>query len=102
NSTVQNAGNQTREDGIRFRDLKGTSSMTNVTSQGNADDELRIANGNGATGSLTISGSAFQNNTNPNGEYGFQLDTFGTGSFTTTIGTSNFINTRGGGLVATA
>src|SRR5207244_7953792 len=31
-----------------------------------------------------------------------QLDTFGTGSFTTTIGTSNFINTRGGGLVATA
>jgi hypothetical protein len=102
NSTIQNAGDQTREDGVRIRDLKGTSSITNSTLQGNEDNQLRIGNGNGATGTLTISGSTFQNSTNPNGEYGFQLDTFGTGSFTTTIGTSTFNNTRAGGLVATA
>jgi hypothetical protein len=102
NSTIQNAGDQTREDGVRFRDLKGTSSITNSTLQGNEDDQLRIANGNGATGTLNISGSTFQNSTNPNGEYGFQLDTIGSGSMTTTIGTSTFNNLRGGGLVATA
>jgi len=67
NSTVTDAGNQTNEFSLKFRDMLGTSEITNSTirrtvSSGTEVDQFRLQNFSSTQLNLTVTGSRFDTN----------------------------------------
>ena len=78
NSTVQNVGDQIREQGFKLFNLFGTSSITNSTISGNEDAQIRLVNTSGTLTSLTLSGNTIANSAPPNGNHGLVSSMQGT------------------------
>ena len=66
NSTVNNVGDQVREDGLRFLNMLGTNSITNTSFTNNEAVQVHIENNTGALGTnitasgLTVSSTVLQ------------------------------------------
>jgi hypothetical protein len=103
NSSVQNAGDQVREAGGNFQDLKGTATITNVNFSGNESDQLHIANSTATALTVNVTGTtSFQNSAAPNGHYGVLLEPTGTANMTFNVNGGTFFHNRSGGLYGKA
>jgi uncharacterized repeat protein (TIGR01451 family) len=78
NSTVLNFGNQLREDGLKLKNLLGTSFITNSTVSGNQAIQIEVQNDSGTLAKLDVTGSAIGNSNAPNGSHGILFDMHGT------------------------
>lgn len=78
NSNVLNFGNQVREDGLKFRNLLGTSSITGTTISGNEAVQVHVENISGTLTSLTITNTVISTSAAPNGSHGILFDTHST------------------------
>lgn len=100
NSTLDTNGDDAASDeaGIRFTNLAGTSTWTNVTVANGIEDNARIINTTAALTQLTITGSTFRDTpTVSPGNNGLLLQSDG-GSITADIVSSSFLRNRANGL----
>ncbi|MEA2621351.1 MAG: hypothetical protein QOH61_261, partial [Chloroflexota bacterium] len=102
NSQVLNFGNEAGEDGLHFRDIKGTSAITATTVSGSERDQVRVLNGSGTTVTLTVSGgSTFSTSAIPNGGMGIEFEGEGSAAMTIDVQTgTTFSGLRSIGLQA--
>ncbi|HEX8160827.1 MAG TPA: Ig-like domain-containing protein [Pyrinomonadaceae bacterium] len=77
NSNVLNFGNEVREDGIKFRNMFGTNSISNTTISGNEAVQVHVENLSGGTqaspSQLTVSDSTISTSNAPNGSSGLTM-----------------------------
>ena len=78
NSNVLNFGDQVREDGLKFRNMLGTSSVTGTTVSGNEAVQVHVENTSGTLTSLTVSNTTISTSAAPNGSHGILFDTWAT------------------------
>jgi hypothetical protein len=78
NSNVLNFGDQVREDGLKFRNLLGTSSITATNISANEAVQVHVENLSGTLTSLTIIDSLISTSAAPNGSHGILFDTHNT------------------------
>ncbi len=102
NSQVLNFGDQTRENGIQFRGLFGTSSISNSMVSGNEADQVLVQNSSGPLGTLNVSSSTFSNSASPNGNSGLSFNGNATANMSVVVSSSTFSNNTTDGLVVTA
>jgi hypothetical protein len=78
NSNVLNFGDQVREDGLKFRNMLGTSSISNTTITGNQAIQVHVENlsggSSGSPATLTITDSDINTSSAPNGGQGIIFD----------------------------
>ena len=105
NSTIDTTGDDaaTDEAGIRFTDLAGTSTWTNIVVAHGFEDNARILNTTAALTQLTVTGSTFRDTpTVSPGNNGLLLqaglNAGDNGSITADITTSSFLRNRANGL----
>jgi hypothetical protein len=77
NSTVLNFGNQVREDGLKFRNMLGTSSISATNISANEAVQVHVENLSGTLTSLTVINSLISSSAAPNGSHGILFDTHG-------------------------
>jgi hypothetical protein len=100
NANILNHGNGANEHGIRFINLKGTSSINSVAVSGSFTDNLRVYNTAG-TVTLTLKNSSFNNTNGTSGNAGVNLITDTTANMTVNVQGSTFDNNRTVGLLGT-
>ena len=89
NTTVQSAGDEAHEHGVKFLGLYGTSSVTSSSVTNSAEANFRVLNTSG-TLTLTVTGSTFSNNSNGLGGDGFLVDAQSTANVTVNVSGSTF------------
>ncbi|MBD0369759.1 MAG: DUF11 domain-containing protein [Pyrinomonadaceae bacterium] len=100
NSSITGNGGEDYENGLLFKNLTGTVSITNTTVQNNFSRQSHIYNSAG-TLTLNVTGSTFGRNVAPgvSSQQGMLLELAGTSTSSIDIGTSTFIkNGNGNGL----
>jgi hypothetical protein len=102
NSQILNFGDQTRENGIQFKGLYGTSSVSNSMISGNEADQMLVQNSSGPLGTLNVSSSTFSNSASPNGNSGLSFNGITTANMSVVITSSTFSNNTTDGFVSTA
>ncbi|HEX6625418.1 MAG TPA: Calx-beta domain-containing protein, partial [Pyrinomonadaceae bacterium] len=100
NSNVSGFGDQTNESGLRFNNLLGTSSLSNVHVFNNSTTQVEIQNESGTLTSFNVSGSEFNHGgtTLGNGTDGMLFSAQGTAVMNIAITGSNFHDTFSGGF----
>jgi hypothetical protein len=91
-STVQNAGDQVREDGIKLYNVWGTSAITNSQVTGNEEAQIHVVNVSGVLTSFTLSGSTVSTSAAPNGNHGLAWAMVGTAVANLTVQNNAFSN----------
>ncbi len=96
NSSVLNFGDQTREDGIRIKNLVGTAAqpsvITSTTITGNEESQMRVLNTTGTLTTFNVTGSTFSNNVVGNGSDGLQFQGTGTAVMNINVQSSTISN----------
>ncbi len=102
NSQVINFGDQVRENGIQFKGLFGTSSITGSTVSGNEADQMLVYNDSGTLTALNVTGSSFTNSVAPNGSNGLSFTGNNTADMSVVVQNSTFSNNRSDGFFSNA
>ncbi len=102
NSSVLNFGNETRESGIQFRDLKGTNTISNTTATGNEESQLKVVGTNGTLNSLTVTGGSYGTSAAPFGTDGITFQGTGTANMTISVSGATLSNNAADGFFSTA
>src|SRR5262249_41476899 len=95
NSTVSNVGNEVREDGLRFLNMLGTSTISTTTFNNNSAVQVHVENTTGPVGtSISLSGLSVQSTglASPNGSHGFLYLGAGTANADLSVTNSTFNN----------
>jgi hypothetical protein len=103
NSTISGNGNEDYEDGMLFKNLTGTVSVTNTNLQNNFSRQAHIFNTAGSL-TFTATGSLFGRTIAPlvSSQQGLLMELGGTSTSSVDIGTSSFVkNGNGNGLAIT-
>lgn len=98
NSSVLNFGNETREQGIQFRNLLGNSAIVNSTLTGNESSQLRVVNTSGTLTAFNVTGSTFSSSSTPNGTDGIQFEGSGTATMNINVQSSTMSNNAADGF----
>ena len=100
NSNVSGFGNSTNEVGVRFNNLLGTSSMSNVHVFNNFSFQVEIQNESGTLSSFNVTNCEFNHGgtTSANGVDGLLFSAQGTAVMNTVVNTSNFHDLGSGGF----
>ncbi|HEX4955044.1 MAG TPA: Ig-like domain-containing protein [Thermoanaerobaculia bacterium] len=94
-------GNAAGEAGMDLSNLLGTSTWSNVTVSGSAEDNVVIRNNSGTLNGLTVTGGSFSSNSSI-GNDGFLVESSGTASMTVSVTGSSFSASRGDHFQASA
>ncbi|QQR73648.1 MAG: tandem-95 repeat protein [Holophagales bacterium] len=98
---VTSNGNAAGEAGIDLAGLFGSSTWSNVTVTGSAEDNVVIRNSSGTLNGLTVTGGNFSSNSSI-GNDGFLVDASGSASMTVSVTGSTFSANRGDHFQAAA
>jgi len=100
NSNVSGFGNSTNEVGVRFNNLLGVSSMSNVHVFNNFSFQVEIQNESGTLSSFNVTNCEFNHGgtASTNGVDGLLFSAQGTAVMNTVINTSNFHDLGSGGF----
>lgn len=92
NSNVLNFGNETREDGLKFHNMLGTSAITGTTISGNETVQVHVENDTGTLTKLDVSNTIISTSAAPNGNHGILFDTHGAATGKLQVQGTTFLN----------
>ncbi len=102
NSSVTNFGNETGENGIQFRDLLGTNTMTSNTVTGNRNSQLNVTGTSGTLTLLTVTGGSYGTSSPPNGTDGITVKGTGSANMTVSVQSAAMSNNASDGFFYSA
>ncbi len=106
NSSVLNFGDQTRENGIQFKNLVGTagqpSTLSNTTVTGNESSQLLVVGNSGTLTSFAVTGGSFNTSGNPNGTDGITVKGDNTAIMTVSVSGATMSSNHADGFFSSA
>jgi hypothetical protein len=106
NSSVLNFGDQTRENGIQFKNLVGTagqpSTLSNTTVTGNESSQLLVVGNSGTLTSFAVTGGSFSTSAPPNGTDGITVKGDNTGIMTVSVSGATMSSNAADGFFSSA
>ncbi|HEX6190396.1 MAG TPA: Ig-like domain-containing protein, partial [Pyrinomonadaceae bacterium] len=98
NSTIENNGNEDYENGLLFKNLTGTVSITNTNIRNNFSRQAHIFNDGASALTLNVTGTLFGRTVAPlvSSQQGLLMELQGTSSTNVDVGTSSFNNNGNG------